>query len=129
MWVVNTVLAATHSSAASSGQAARGQRAHALQHQERGVALVDVPDGGLELQRLERAHAADAEHDFLLDAGGAVAAVQLVRDVAGALVVLLQVGVEQVQGHVAAACAPHLAGDAAAGQLDVDLELGAVRAH
>ena len=51
------------------------QVADALQHGKRGVALVEVKHGWLYAERLERAHAADAEDDFLLHARFAVAAV------------------------------------------------------
>ena len=59
------------------------------------MAFVDVPDGRLEAHRRERARAADAEHDLLLEARGAVAAVEAVRDGAVALAVLSTVGIEQ----------------------------------
>ena len=81
-------------------QALGHQAAHALEHQERGVALVDVPHRRLVPDRRERARAAHAEHDLLLQARDAVAAVEPVRDVLVALVVLPQVGVEQVERDV-----------------------------
>ena len=39
--------------------------ARALERQERDVALVHVPHGGVDAERAQRAHAADAEHDLL----------------------------------------------------------------
>ncbi len=121
--VVNTVFAATASIADGIVEPLLHQRARAFEHQERGMTFVDVPDGGLELERLERAHAAHAEHDLLLDAHLAIAAVELMGDVARVLVVLLQVRVEQVQADMAAARVPHLADHAPAGQIDVDAAL------
>ena len=61
------------------------------------MAFVDVPDRRLEPSSRERAHAADAEHDLLLDARRAVAAVQPMGDVAIVLGVLRDVGIEQIQ--------------------------------
>ena len=58
------------------------QHADPLDRQERRVAFVHVEDGGLEVQRLQRAQAADAEHDLLADARVDVAAVQRIGDVA-----------------------------------------------
>jgi hypothetical protein len=63
---------------------------------------------GLQPQRGERAHAADAEQDFLLDAGAPVAAVELVRNPAVGFAVLSSCGVEQIQAVVADAGAPDL---------------------
>ena len=99
-------------------QALLHQVAQALQDQERRVPFVDMPDRGLEAERGERAHPADAEHDLLLDAGGAVAAVELMRDVAILRVVFLEVGVEQVQGHAAGPHLPYFRRDPAPRQLD-----------
>ena len=61
---------------------------------------------GADAQRLERAHAADAEDDLLLHARLAVAAVQARRQLAIPRRVLLEVGVEQVQLDAAEAHAP-----------------------
>ena len=74
------------------------KHADAFEREERRVALVHVVDGGVQAHRLQGAHAADAQHDFLPDARVDVAAVELVGDVA----VLRQevfrnVGVEQVE--------------------------------
>ncbi len=67
--------------------------------------------------RAQRAHAADAEHDLLLDAGRAVAAVEPVGDVAVVRRVLLEVGVEQIEPDVADPRLPDLDLHGAAGQL------------
>ena len=55
---------------------------------------------GLDAERRERAHAAHAEHDLLLDARVAIAAVEAVRDGAVALGVFRHVGIEQVERYV-----------------------------
>ena len=60
----------------------RHQNANSLDGQKRRMPFVHVKDGGAEAQRLERAQAADAQHDLLLDALVIVAAVQLVGDLA-----------------------------------------------
>src|SRR5579863_3626572 len=60
----------------------RHQHSNSLDSQECGVAFVHVIDGGTEAQRLERAQAADAQHDLLLDALVIVAAVELIGDLA-----------------------------------------------
>src|SRR5215203_3737393 len=49
---------------------------NALQHRERGMALVQMKDGGPDPERLQGADAADPEDDFLLHPGFAVAAVE-----------------------------------------------------
>jgi len=54
--------------------------ATALHDLEGRVAFVDVVHGRRQAQRAQGAHAADAEHDFLLDTGGLVAAVELEGD-------------------------------------------------
>ena len=58
------------------------QIADALQHDEAGVPFVEVEHAGLDAERLQRADAADAEHDLLLDARLAVAAVEPRRQLA-----------------------------------------------
>jgi len=56
--------------------------AAAFEDLKRGVAFVDVPHRRIQSDRAQRAHAADAEHDLLLDARVDVAAVELVGDAA-----------------------------------------------
>ena len=109
------------------GEATGGQLAHALEHQEGRMALVDVPDGGRDTQRAQCAHAADAEHDFLLDAGGAVATVEPAADLAVRRRIGLDIAVEQVQRDMAAARAPHVEVHGAPGHLDLHHHLRAVR--
>ncbi len=87
--------------------AALAQVADALQHDERGVAFVEVVDRRLMTDRLEHADAADAEDDLLLDARLAVAAVEPRRQLAIPRRVFFEVRVEQIQLHAADAHAPH----------------------
>ena len=56
------------------------ERADALEAEEAGVALVGVEDLGVDAERLEGPHAADAEQDLLADAVLGVAAVEAVGD-------------------------------------------------
>ncbi len=46
------------------------------------MALVHVADGGMQSERMEGTHAADAEYHLLLDTGVEIAAVQVSRDLA-----------------------------------------------
>ena len=105
--------------------AALHDAADALQDQERGVAFVDVPDRGPHAGCGQRAHAADPEHDLLLHARRAVAAVQAVGDEPIALRIFRQVGVEQVKRHVADPALPDLEPERSAGQLDRNPQFGA----
>ncbi len=52
----------------------------AFESEKSRVAFVHVEDGGLEVHGFKRAHAADAENDFLADARVVIAAVKLARD-------------------------------------------------
>ena len=71
-----------------------------------GVAFVEVKDRRARAERLQRANAADAEDDFLLDSRFAIAAVEPRRQLAVPRRVLFEIGVEQVQLHAADAHAP-----------------------
>ena len=88
--------------------------------------FVDVPHRGLELQRFECAHAPNAEHNLLLDARAAISTVELMGDVAGVLVVLGQIGVQQVETDVPAARVPDFAADRTSWQVDPHVQLAAV---
>ena len=107
--VVNTVPARETSSAASKERGAVrgvGELADPLQPEEAGVALVGVEHLGLGRAghpgvRPDRPHPADAEQHLLAQPVLGVAAVQPVGDRADDLAVLLDVGVEQQQGHPA----------------------------
>ena len=63
---------------------------------------------GVDAERLERAHAADAEEDLLAEPVLDVAAVEPVGDLRSVGRVLVDVGVEQVQRHAADLGPPHL---------------------
>ena len=90
------------------GRALFDEIADPLQHDEAGVPFVQVKDRRIGAERLERADAADAEDDFLLDAGLAIAAVEPRREFAIPRRVLGEIGVQEVQLHAAGAHAPHL---------------------
>ena len=90
------------------GLARREEVAHALQHDERRVAFVQVPHGRLQAERAQREHAAEAEHDFLLQARVLAAAVQPRGQLAIPRLVLLEVRVEQQQAHAPELHFPHL---------------------
>ena len=92
--------------------------ARPLGEQERGVALVEVPDGRREAELPDRAHAADAEHELLVEAHLATADVQDVGDRPVRVVVLGQVRVEQEDRDPADLGEPDRDGKVAAGQLD-----------
>jgi len=110
-------------------QALSDQYAHALENQECRVALVDMPGGRLQSQFHQRTHAADAEHDFLLEARGAVAAVEPVGDVAIVEGVFVEVGIEQVQRHVPHLHLPDLHLQGTPRQIELDPDFGAVIAQ
>ena len=99
--VVNTVVRLTSASAWSKFMPCSTWSQIRCSVDERRVALVEVPDGRLDAHRLQRAHAAQAEDDFLLDAGFLVAAVEARRQLAVPRRVLLAVRVEQEQLDVA----------------------------
>ena len=100
-----------------------------LQDLERRVSLVDVPHRGFDTERAQRAHAAHAKNDLLLDAHGAIAAIEAVSNIPVGRRVLVEVGVEKVQVNEAAAGLPDLAHDPASRQLDLDAHVGAVRSQ
>ena len=127
MWVVNTVLAATASSAAAkSAPVFISMRARSRTRNAAWPSLM-CQTVGAEAHRFERAHAADAEHDFLLDARVLVPAVEAVGDGAVGFAVCRQVGVEQVQPHVPHARLPDLHLDDAIRKIDRDVDLAAAR--
>ena len=85
-------------------------RARLLERHERGVALVEVQDAGLDAERGERAGAADAEQDVLGEPRVGLADVQARRDPARGEVVLGALGVEQVERHAPDVDPPDLRG-------------------
>ncbi len=105
------------------------QHAHALEHEERGVTFVDVPCRGLDAHRRQRARATHTEHDLLLDARVAVAAVEAMRRGAILGAVRFEVGVEKVQGDAAHTRAPDLGIHVVVAELHAHLERLAVLHH
>ena len=91
-----------------------------LEAEEPGVALVGVEHLGVDAERVEGAHAADAEEDLLAEAVLGLAAVEPVGDGAQVGGVLLDVGVEQVQRHPTDLGLPHAGHERRAGQVDLD---------
>ena len=72
------------------------------------MAFIDMPGSGFQSQQAKRAHAADTQYDFLLDAGIDVTAIELIGDSAVGFLIFRQVAVEQVQPDMAGACLPDL---------------------
>ncbi len=127
--MVKTLLAREACSASSKLKTViRHQNANALDGQECGMPFVHVIDGGAEAQRLERAQAADAEHDLLVNALVIVAAVELIGDLAmlrrG---VLRDVAIEQIELHAAHIDAPDFQEHFDAGEIDADQQFAAGR--
>jgi hypothetical protein len=94
-------------------RAARQLGARELEAGEGRVALVEVHDAGIDAQRMQRAHAADAEQRVLPQAHAGVAHVQARGDPAVREVVLRPVGIEQQQRHAPDVDAPDLRDDLA----------------
>ena len=86
---------------------------HALEHNERRMSLVQVPDRRRDSERAESADAADAQDDLLLQPGFAVAAVEPRGEIAILGRVLLQARVQQIQVHAAERDFPDIAQDRA----------------
>ena len=80
VWMVNTLSRRTRRHASSSGRPGADVLAGALGEQERGVALVEVPDRRVQPERADGAHAADAEDELLVEPHLAAADVQDVGD-------------------------------------------------
>ena len=99
MWIVKTAFAPDLRPGLVERRALRDQLAGPLGEQERRVALVEVPDGGREAERAERAHAADAQDQLLVQPHLAAADVQDVGDRPVLDRVLGYVGVEQQHRH------------------------------
>ena len=79
----------------AEGMAPRDALAHPLEHHQGRVPLVHVPDARLQPERADRAHAADAEDDFLAQPHVVAGIVKAGRDAPLLLRVLLDVRVEQ----------------------------------
>lgn len=83
------------------------------------MSFVHVEGRGLEAERAQQPHAADAEHNLLHDARGTVPAIDAQREIAVVRLVFPPVGVEQIDRHPANVHAPgvekYRAGDDAHG--------------
>ena len=90
------------------------------------MTLVEVHDARLDPQRVQRAHAADAEQRVLAEPHAGVAHVQARGDPAVGEVVLRPVGVEQQQRHAADVHAPDLGDDRALADRHLDAQRLAV---
>ena len=101
--------------------------AHALQAQEGHVALVHVPDRGVDAQGVEGAHAAHPQHDLLAQPHLAAAHVEDARDGPVGGVVQGDVGVEHEHRHLAHLGLPHRGLHHPARQVDGHREHAAVR--
>ena len=118
VWMVNTLFARTVAQAVVERPAGGHVLAGALGEQERRVALVEVPDRRREAERPDRAHAADAEHELLVEAHLAAANVQDVGDRPVRVGVLREVRVEQQDRHASDLGDPDRDRQVAPGQLD-----------
>ena len=98
------------------------QVARSLDEHEGRVALVEVPHTRTDRQRAQRAHAADAEHDLLVQPHLAAADVEDVGDRPVGLGVVGNVRVEQQQRSAADFRQPHGAPDRPAGEVDAHAE-------
>ncbi len=110
-------------------QPLRNQCARSLEYEERRMPFVDMPRGRVDAQLGQRTHAANAQYDFLLDAGSAVAAVQAVGNVAIIRRILGQVGVKQIERYVADERLPHLDLNGSAWKLDADAHFRSIASH
>ena len=109
----------------AGGDAARGE----LERGERGVPLVEVEDAGLDPERVEHADGADPEQAVLAEPRERVALVEARRDPAVDGVVLVELGVEEVQRHAADLGAPDVERDLAAEERERQPERRAVGAR
>ena len=100
------------------GPAVPHQPAHALHHHERRVSLVRVPRPGLDPERGEHAHAADAEDRFLPQPVIRAARVELVGEAPVGGIVLLEIRVEEEQRDATDAQPPRPDMDAASPAAD-----------
>ena len=90
------------------GHLPRGaQLADSLDRAQKAVALVEVKDSGRHVERTQRAHAADAEHDLLAQAPVWFGDIEAVGDPSQVRRVGLEVGVEQEERHATDLGAPH----------------------
>ncbi len=98
--------------------ACRDVLAGALGEEERGVPLVEMPDGGGETERPDGPHAADAQDQLLVEAHLTTADVQDVGDRPVGFRVLRHIRIEQEDRHPADLGDPDRDEQVASGQLD-----------
>ncbi len=96
------------------------QFAYPFQHQKGTMSLVEMPDGGVQSQGPHGPDAADAQHDFLTDAGLPIAAVEAGGERPIPRFVLRKVGIHQTDSGTAHLYLPegHLHGSSPQGNLD-----------
>ena len=98
-----------------------------LERRQRGMPLVEVQHAGLDPERAERAHGAEAEQAVLAEAGERVPLVEASRDPAVDGVVHLELGVEQVERHAPDLGPPDVERDVAPEELEGQRERRPVR--
>ena len=100
------------------GRAGREGIAQALEHDERRMAFVQMPDGRRQPERAQGEHAAEPEDDLLLQPRVLAAAIEPRRELAIPRLVLFAIGVEQEQPDAADADFPHLDDDVSCRERD-----------
>ena len=91
--------------------------------------FVDMPRSWLHAQLAQHTNTANAQHHFLLDAHFAIATVKLVGDVAIGFAVVGEIGIEEIQNHMASAGVPDLCEHRAARHIDMHDHFAAVGAQ
>src|SRR5207245_1515566 len=91
--------------------------ANQFERNEGRVAFVQMKHGGRNAHRVERVDAADAEHDFLLDAHVVIAAIKLCGDRAIEVIVFRNVGVVEIKRDAPDLQLPDFRVDRAAGKV------------
>ena len=101
----------------------RDELANAFEAEETGVAFVGVKHLQRNADRLQGAHAADTQQDFLADAVLFTTAVEAIGDGPAIGVVVVDVGIHQVERDAPNLCSPDSGGDDRSGKVDRDLGL------
>ena len=100
-----------------------------VQNDEGRVPLVQVPYRRRDSEGAQRAHAADAENNFLLETRLSIAAIQACREIAILGGVFLEPRVEEVEVHAADRELPHVGQNGAIAERDGDDARRAIRLH
>ena len=130
VWVVKTVIAETSRTTSPNGRPLVSiDRADHLQGREGAVPLVEMQDRGVNLQGVQRPHAADAQEQLLANPDPGVAAVEPRGQRSVRLGVLGDVRVEKQQHRPPDLDPPDPRVQHAGGRLDRDQERLAVRAR